>query len=336
LASGEVEQANFAGRLHASQRKLVLKSLPIEYGAIVVGIVWIAFAKPAAEEKIARYGNVLPMPDLFMSGLGLLLLLVGLSPVLPRVLEVLLGRVRTTHGHLNSVDLYTGQERQGLTTRKSYNAQSRYRAQVGIWSLPVDPRIPITARGGQEITVFFTPIRGRVVGVSAAAAPNSAGERVSAEEVEANQENFAGQLHRSQRKYIRRGYAWPLVWLTLAAFYLYIGIISKDHAPFLIVTAIFFFACFRMTYRKVREIRAGRVEPVKGNPRIEVNESNLGGLAALVDPGPLRTALAPRYTVIVNGKRFAVSHRLRPRPGRHNTVFITPRVRQVVNIAPSA
>lgn len=335
LPSGDVEQANFAGRLHASQRKLVLKSLPIEYGAIVGGVVYMALGKTAAEERIARYGNYLPGLDLINLFLGVLILLIGLWAVLPRVLEVLLGRVRMVHGRLESRDLYTGKERQGLTTRKSYNAQSRYRANIGIWSLPVDPRIPISAHGGQEVTVFFTPIRGRVVGVSATVAPDSADNRLTPTEVEASQANFAGRLHPSQRKYIRRGYAWPLFWLAFSAFYLYVGTVSKDPALFLVVSALLVFTSLRMTFRKLREIHAGRVEPVKGSPRVVVNESTLAGLAALVDPGPVRKAVAPRYTVHVDGRFLRVSHRLRPHPGRRNTVFVTPKLRRVVNIAPT-
>ncbi|HKS45113.1 MAG TPA: hypothetical protein VJT49_08360 [Amycolatopsis sp.] len=334
--SGEVEQANFAGRLHASQRKTVLRSLPIEYGAIVTGIVWTALAKPAAEERIARYGNILPRPDLVYLGLGLLMLLLGLWAVLPRVLEVLSGRVRMMHGRLESADMYQEQERSGLFTRVSYNAQSRFRVNIGVWSLPVDPRIPVTAHGGQEVTVFFTPIRGRVVGISPGAVPGTAGEPMTPGEAELAQVNLAGGLHPSQRKYVRRGYAWPLAWLVFGVFYLYVGTVSKDPGPFVGLAVLLLFLFLRMTYRKVREIRAGRVEPLNGNPRIRVDESNFSGLAVLgPTPGRVRRALAPRYTILVSGREFAVSHRIRLHPARHNTVFVTPRLQRVVNVVPS-
>jgi hypothetical protein len=324
-----VAQANFAGRLHPSQRKLVRKSLPVEVGAIVVGVVWTVLAKPAAAEKLARYGNVLP--DVVGVVLGVFLILVGLWPVAPRMLEALLGRVYLLRGRLERPEPSLGPQPHGVTTRKAQSAQSRYRVNVGIWSLPVDPRLPITARPGQDVAVFYTPLRGRVVAISPAATPETP---IVPELTEADRANFEGRLHRSQHKYLRRGFVWPLVWLALGVFYAYLGFSATDQGELgVAAAAVLLFLSLRMTYRKVREIRAGRVEQLGGNPLIEVNEGNFSGLAVQLRPGPVRKLLSAGYVVVADGRRFRAGGHLRVRSGLEQTVFVTPRLRRVVNIA---
>lgn len=150
-AQDEVDRANFAGRLHPSQRRLVTAGTG--FGKFLL----VLFVLGAVFELFSSHGT-----DAWGWFAAVVLLFGGLWIVGRPLLEVLLGTVRSAHGWTNlDVDV---QQRSGSSA--GTRGRVSYKVNLGTRTFDVSRDLYVTVQGGQDNTAFFTPITHRVVNVT--------------------------------------------------------------------------------------------------------------------------------------------------------------------------
>jgi hypothetical protein len=159
---------------------------------------------------------------------------------------------------------------------------------------------------------------------------------------ELDQENFAGRLHRSQRRRVIAGIIPGLLVLIGGLVVIVLAVVTvPDASPASLLYLIPVFAAVAfglwIVGRRVLELGAGRVTAFSGwtGQEISIYDSETRshpdyGKRALADVGRGTT-----YSFKIDEREFRVDRELyeRIQPECNNTAFLMPRTKRVVNVA---
>jgi hypothetical protein len=157
----EVDRANFAGRLHPSQRKIVMEGAGPGYFLIVFGCLICGFV-PLSDHKSSSTAAAVGMP-LFLAAA---FVLGGLVLVVRRLLHALRGQVRMTSGW----STIEARDQPSIKVRANYDPRKQradYIVNVGAHTFHVDRELYVRVQPDQDNTAFISTFKERIVNVAA-------------------------------------------------------------------------------------------------------------------------------------------------------------------------